>query len=308
MSETDQLAATFERVFIAHRASGGKKATVTSYRETTRLLLRHLRDTLNREPLTGDFTLLAVQEWLAELAERLDAGTLARDSLRSHAVRTRAISRRLFDSGLIESHRLERLPTPRRDLAAELRVPARSEIAALLEACDPATRGGRLDRALVAVLSDGGPRRSELASLDVVDFDRDGAWIRLRQPAKRGVRRYVMLGSATRAILTEYIGRRTSGPLFLDRRLARLSGNAIAQRVRDVSVRAGLERTIGPQLLRRFAASEVAARGVNDPMLHRIFGWTPDPRKVAWTAYINVRPEQMAELYRTVSPVDQLIW
>lgn len=323
------LAAAFERVLVHYRAGGGRPSTIDSYRQTTTAFLRYLRHrdhacvadvptggmlhglrrtcTLTApEPTLADLNLLEVEEWACELQEAVERGEAALESVRSHVRRLRPISERLQRLGIIETHVLAELRTPARDASAVLRVPSRAEVAAMLDVCDTSTRSGRLDLAIVCVLADGGARRSEAAAFDVGDFDGAGGWIRLRQPAKRGTPRFVFLGANAREALRAHLGRRTSGPLFVDRAFERLSGNAIGQRVRAVAGRAGL-RSIGPQLLRRFTATELAsADGVTDVTLYRIMGWSTGRHDPIHTRYVNQRPEQLAELYRRVSPVDQL--
>jgi integrase/recombinase XerD len=213
----------------------------------------------------------------------------------------------MYKRGLIATHALDGLITPKR-VRTEVYVPSQRTVISMLSVCDHSTKSGQLDRALVSCIADCAARRSELVAADVRDVDWDLGVIRIRQPAKDGLARWAPLGRTAREDLRRYVGHRSSGPLFLDRRFNRLSGKACLHRVVDTSVRAGADRRIGPQLLRRFAATQMTACATPEPLLYRIMGWSPDPRKVAWPAYVDLGPTEIARAFATISPVDQLVF
>ena len=300
------LATEFARVFTSYQAMNAKPKTLEAYRDSSRRLLAQLRIELRCEPTLAHFELDVVEEWLVSMLH--EQPRLRPASIRSHVRRIRAISRRMHERGQIGSHRLAGLATPRFDPSElALFIPSSSEVLALLDACDRSTRTGRLDRALVAWFADSGPRRGELVSTDVDDFDGVGS-VALRTPEKRGKPRFSPLGEVATAALSEYLGRRTSGPLFLAIGGGRLTGDATLARLARTSVAAGVERRIGPQLLRRFTATQVAATGSNQALLDAVMGWTSDPRKVPWASYIHFERDQLIAAFRPLSPVDRLAW
>lgn len=301
------LAAALERVGRSYRASGARASTLAALADTNRRLMAYFRDELGRDPTLDDFTLENVEDWSISLLAEYTDGRLAIESVRSHVRRIRAESARADAVGLTDDHRLAALRTPRRAQADELRVPTLEEVGRLVSAADRSTSSGRLDGALVAILADAGARRREILPMLRDDYRPDGPWVAIRQPAKDGRRRWAMLGQLGNELVTDYLGRRSSGLLFLATGNRPLSGDAVKNRLHRLSLKAELERPIGAQLLRRFAATQLAGMGVSDPVLYRLLGWTPDPRKVAWPNYVNLAPEQLAEVYRRHSPLDQLV-
>lgn len=303
------LAGEFERVLTSYRAGGSTPASVRSYRESAARLIAHLRDDLGREPHISDFTLDEVEEYLAKCADDVRDGRLAKESYRSHCRRLRALSKRMHERGQIESHRLATLKTPRvKEGEDRPVVPSQSDVLAVLRATDPATTTGRLERALVSLLSDCGVRRSEVEAFDVADVDFDLNVVKVRRPAKDSACRSVPFGEATRAALLSYLGHRRQGPLFLDRGARRMSARSILRHVVQAGTRAGLLIRLGPQRLRRFAATRLATLGASQPVLFAIMGWHPDPRRNAFPRYIVLDDEELAMVSPALSPVDHLDW
>lgn len=301
------LSAALERVGRSYRASGARPSTIDALCQTNRRLLRYFRDELGYEPTLDDFTLEILEEWSISLLAEHAEGSLAIESVRSHVRRIRAESARAAFVGLTDDHRLAALRTPSRAQADELRVPTLGEVGRLISAADSSTSSGRLDVALVAMFADAGARRREILPMHCDDYRQDGPWVAIRQPAKDGRRRWAMLGHLGNELVTAYLGRRSSGLLFQATGNRALTGDAVKNRLHRLSLKAELDRPIGAQLLRRFAATQLAGMGVSDPVLYRLLGWTPDPRKVAWPNYVNLAPEQLAEVYRRHSPLDQLV-
>lgn len=292
-----------ERFLRSSRAGGTTARTVEAYRSTVNLFIAHLRTAEGQFPTMESFTLDHVEEWIEAM---LDGDCYARESIRSHARRLRAMSRRMFERKQIPTHVLGALVTPKA-VRQQLFVPSQETVEAMLFACDDATKSGRLDRALIACLADSGVRRSELVAANVTDVDWELGVIRLANPAKGGLPRWAPLGHASRDYLRAAVGYRNSGPLFLDRRFDRMSGKAALHRVADASIRAGADRRIGPQLLRRFAATRLTVSGASEPLLFRVMGWTPDPKHVAWPAYINLGASDISSAFAMLSPVDHLM-
>lgn len=303
------LASECERVLRAYRASGSTAKSVQSYRETVNRLVAHMRGELGREPLIDDLTLDEVEDYLASCRDEVDAGRLANESYRSHARRLRALSGRMHARGQIDAHRLLALRTPRRvDAAGVPAVPRPEDVLRVLASCDLTTRAGRLQAALVALIADSGIRRSELEAADIMDVDLERNLVHVRRPAKNGRTRWVAFGEVARRYLLAFLRTRTMGPLFLTTGGRRLQARAILQHISDAGKRAGLDQPLGPQRLRRFAATRLCTQGINQPLLYALMGWTEDRRRVVTTAYVDLEPTAISRAFVTLSPVDNLAW
>lgn len=156
------LAAAFDRTQNNLKAAGYRPSTLSGYRDTTKRLLTHLRPELGYEPNAGDFTLENVENWVIEMQCEVNTEQMKNASLRSHVRRIRAVSIVLNRIEVTTTHRLRGLVTPKREATERVRVPSRSDLNALLSACDRSAYSGRLDAALIACFADSGPRRSEL--------------------------------------------------------------------------------------------------------------------------------------------------
>lgn len=152
--------------------------TVTSYRDTMRLLLRFLQQHLGREPSKLEFDDVS--------ADNIDQFLNWLEETRGNSIRTRntrfaairsflryAVARNPSMLPLVQ--RVLSIPMKRFD-RTQLTFLVREEIQAILTAPDSSTWSGRRDRVMFAVLYNTGARVSEVAKLKVedVDLDRDG--------------------------------------------------------------------------------------------------------------------------------------
>ena len=143
-----------------------------------------------------------------------------------------------------------------------------AEVNRLLTACNPKTREGIRDRALVTVLFDTGAREGELVSMGLPDWDARQVTV----VGKTGVRR-VPLGTAASQAVERYVRRRgvTEGPLWRGKK-GPLTGSGVFQLVARLCLRAGVEDK-GVHAFRRAAAAQMKRLGMQDSDILEVMGW-----------------------------------
>jgi integrase/recombinase XerC len=105
------------------------------------------------------------------------------------------------------------------------------------------------DRALFLTLLSAGLRIGSALHLDVSDADLDAGELRLRR-MKNGGEDVVFLPPATVAVLREYLGDRTDGPLFQASHGGRLTARSVHRRLEEWARRAGIQGRVHPHRLR----------------------------------------------------------
>jgi integrase/recombinase XerC len=139
--------------------------------------------------------------------------------------------------------------------------PTREEVAGMLAAVDTGTEKGRRDLAILRLLWELGLRRSEVASLDVQDFDAQSRTLQVRGKGRGTQQEPMRLSEKATAALVAYLGERAEGPLFanVDRArkgAGRMTARAVYNVVRDCAQKAGLSRVISPHRVRHGAITE----------------------------------------------------
>jgi len=163
------------------------------------------------------------------------------------------------------------------------RVLSIGEVAALVEWPPADTAAGLRDRAILEVLYGGGLRVSELAGLDINDFD--GAERRVRvlgkgdrermaligRPAARAVARYLAAG---RPALVASGGRRGRGvnALLLNARGGRLSARSVQAIVTAGGQAIGLAQPLTPHMLRHTFATHLLDGGADLRAVQELLG------------------------------------
>ena len=145
------------------------------------------------------------------------------------------------------------------------------------------------DLALLAVLDGGGLRRAEVAALDVADVDLDTESLRVRSGKGRKFR-VVPLASGAGRYLSDWIGERTDGPLFvaIDRYGCygdRLTARGVGYVISSLAEQAGIDIT--PHDFRRTMAGELLELGADVGHVQKIMGHS-SPRT---TLQYDRRPE-----------------
>jgi len=116
--------------------------------------------------------------------------------------------------------------------------------------------------ALLALLTLNGLRVSEACGADVGDLGVERGHRVLTVTRKRGRVERVPLAPPTVEALEDYLGARTAGPLFVDRRGNRLDRHDAARVVRRVARAAGITKHLTPHSLRHTAVTLALDAGV----------------------------------------------
>lgn len=148
----------------------------------------------------------------------------------------------------------------------------RGELVALFKACKDGTTRGARDAAILALLYGAGLRRSEVAMLDLEDYDRASGSLKVRH-AKGSRQRTVPLRGGARAAVEDWLAKRGDalGPLIV--RIPRnprgtplperLSTRRIFRMCRRLARWAGLQGAFSPHDLRRSCATHLLEAGAD---------------------------------------------
>lgn len=272
---TPALAPILRSFFVDRllRQRNTSPATIASYRDTFRLLLRFAEAHLHRPAASLTIEDLGAPLVLAFLDH------LERD--RGNTIRTR--NARLAAIHSFASHAGREEPVALEGLRRVLAIPAkrfsrpvmgylsREEIQAILDAPDRGTWSGRRDAVLLATLYNTGARISEALALDVqsVHLDRTP---RVDLHGKGRKERTVPLWRTTAGALAKWIAERNvqpSAPLFPNRQGDRLTRSGVARRLAQAVGRAAKEctslqgRDISPHTLRHTTAMHLLESGTD---------------------------------------------
>lgn len=146
------------------RERGMKASSVAQYEPTARLFLCE-----RSEPLNNALACLSAGEVNAFVLREARRRSVRSAETVIYALR--ALLRFLHVHGLIAEPLAEAVPSVARRREDLPRALSAGQVKALLESCDPATRAGRRDYAILLLLSRLGLRRGEVAALSLDDVD-----------------------------------------------------------------------------------------------------------------------------------------
>jgi integrase/recombinase XerD len=194
-------------------------------------------------------------------------------------------------------------PVPARRLPKAITV---AQVAALLEAPDPATPLGLRDRALLELLYGTGARISEAVGLAVDDLDRGSGVVRL--DGKGGKQRVVPVGSYAGRAVEAYLVRSRpvllaagsgTSALLLNARGGRLSRQSAWTVLRAAATRAALAVEVSPHTLRHSYATHLLDGGADVRVVQELLGHA----SVTTTqVYTLVTVDRLREVYATAHP------
>jgi site-specific recombinase XerD len=306
------LASTLQ-LFFTERLARQRQAspqTVTSYRNTFRLLLRFLQQRTGKAPSDLDWDDLTAETISAFLDHLEDCrGNTARSrNARLAAVRSLfryAALRHPEHAQLIQQ--VLAIPQKRFDHApVSFLTPA--ETGALLAAPDPGRWEGRRDRALLTLAAQTGLRLSELTGLTCSDIQLS-APAHVRCTGKGRKQRCVPLAPATTAVLRAWLrerGNHPGEPLFPTRTGRHLSDDAVERRVALHSQHAAqhspslASKNVTPHTLRHSAAMALLHAGVDTAVIALWLGHA-DIRSTQIYLHADMTIKERA-LARTASP------
>ncbi|MDG6954350.1 MAG: tyrosine-type recombinase/integrase [Nitrososphaerota archaeon] len=155
------------------------------------------------------------------------------------------------------------------------------------------------DRALVAVLFEGGFRVGEALGMRVSDvvFDENGAKVSVR--GKTGSRTVRLITSAP--LLGLYVQQHPfkggDGPLWIHfgtwKKYQRMSYQATRETLIRIAERAGIRKRVHPHLFRHSAATRDGGYNISERILELKFGWAKGSKMAA--RYTHLRDERIAD-------------
>ncbi len=235
--------------------------------------LRHFFDFADdRDGSLRSVDKLLVREYLS----RLVSSGFAPASVQRKVSTLRSFYRWLRTEGVLSVDPMLGVRGPRR----ERRLPhflRQEEIDTLIGAANGDKPNELRDRAILELLYASGLRVSEVTGIDVRDADLDDRTVRVFGKGSR--ERMVMVGApAVRAVERylrdgrPHLAQRKATALFLNRDGGRLSQRAVQTIVRKCALKAGLDRSIHPHLLRHTFATHLLEGGAELRVVQTLLG------------------------------------
>ncbi|MEI6609276.1 MAG: tyrosine recombinase XerC [Deltaproteobacteria bacterium] len=167
---------------------------------------------------------------------------------------------------------------------------------------------GLRDSAMLELFYSSGLRLSELAGLNVTDFDFRQALVKLRGKGKK--ERIVPVGKQALQAIDEYLKKTTEvrkkcdenlfkNPLFLNTRGKRITARSIARIVDAMTVKSGIGRKISPHSLRHTFATHLLNAGADLRSIQELLGHESLSTTQKYTA-VNIN--RMMEVYDNAHP------
>jgi len=180
-----------------------------------------------------------------------------------------------------EAERAANVKSAKLDAAPRGRALSMAEVGALLAACArDASPLGRRDAALIAVMTQGGPRRSEVVALQLADYNCETGALEILHGKGDKRRTIYVLGGAAR-LLDAWLEVRGGepGPIFTSTTSAKLAGisdQAVLVILRKRASEAGVA-ALSPHDLRRTMITELLSRDADVFSVQRLAGHS-DPK------------------------------
>jgi integrase/recombinase XerC len=236
----------------------------------------------------------AVRAYLARLHGRgLDPVTIARK-----LAAVRSWCRFLVRRGLLERNVAREVRGPRLPQKLVSFLPI-DEAMALMDAKGSGARTSVRDAAVLELLYATGLRVSELASLDLEDFDRARQTVRVLGKGRK--ERIVPYGSRAAGALAAYLSGRgdAQGALFTNRTGGRLTVRSIHTIVRRSAAACGITRRVSPHTLRHTFATHLLDAGADLRVIQEFLGH----RRLSTTQrYAHVGADRLMQVYDAAHP------
>jgi integrase/recombinase XerC len=241
-------------LFLDHIAKTRSASTLGTYRGVIEMFLQWWIDNPTAAPVA-----LHLESFRAYTAERFES---ARSRNLSLSV-VRSLFRYLYESGILEEDYARRLKNFKVGDGHAKSALSKYQLHDLLEYIS--TLSVR-NRALIVLMISNGLRVNEIANIKIEDFDiRDGdriIWLLRKGYESKSC--YTILNPVTDAILREYVGDRTEGPLFKSQKGGGLSTGRISNLTKDILRGAGIDSpSITAHSLRHTFARLALEAGVN---------------------------------------------
>ncbi len=238
----------------------------------------------------------------------LSSRNLAQASVARRLSELRSFAQYLMRNGEIAQNPFRQVSLPRLSerLPRYLEYP---EMLAMLRVPDVSTPAGLRDRAILEVMYASGVRVSEVVGLNVDDYEREEA--RLRVWGKGAKERIAFLGEPACRALDAYLaeGRprllaaahrsTATDALFVNRFGLRLSSRSVDTLVREAARAAGITRRVTPHVLRHTFATHLLNGGADLRFIQEMLGHSD----ISTTqVYTHVSQERLREVYLRAHP------
>lgn len=238
----------------------------------------------------------------------LSSRNLAQASVARRLSELRSFAQYLMRNGEIAQNPFRQVSLPR--LPERLpRYLEYGEVLAMLRVPDVATPAGLRDRAILEVMYASGIRVSEVVGLNVGDYEREEA--RLRVWGKGAKERIAFLGEPACRALDAYLAQgrprllaaarrpTATNALFVNRFGLRLSARSVDTLVRETALAAGITRRVTPHVLRHTFATHLLNGGADLRFIQEMLGHSD----ISTTqVYTHVSQERLREVYLRAHP------
>jgi integrase/recombinase XerC len=273
---------------------------------TVRAYLRDLAD-FETYLLDNGLELAAVthgvlRSYLGNLVTRLAPSSRAR-----RLASIKSLYRFLAREKVIATNPAKEVKTPKLPRSLPKFLPV-DEAFALVDSPGSQSPADLRDRAILEVLYGGGLRISELCSLSVADWDREGRVLRVfgknskerlcpvHRKAATALERYL---ERRHELLNQRNARADPPALFLNYRGGRLRPRSVARHLTRYARRCGLPRTVSPHALRHSFATHLLAGGADVRTIQELLGHA----SLSTTQrYTHVSWERLQEIYDKSHP------
>jgi len=275
--------------------------TIKSYSEDLNSLLEYLADYAGRVPNVDQMDVLLLRGYVTYLHEC----QYARSTMARRLACLRSLFRYCCREGLTSTNPAKALRTPR----SGRRLPhflTTDQVVKLLEAPPANTAPGLRDRAILETLYSAGLRVSELAGLNVSDWDRDAGIVRVMGKGRK--ERVAPIGRFAARALEQWMQVRkpdtTAAPthqkaIFLNKSGRRLTTRSVARMLEKYIAQTGLDQVTTPHTLRHSFATHLLDNGADLRSVQELLG---HKSLTTTQIYTHVSTERLRQTYDQAHP------
>ncbi|VEN73102.1 Tyrosine recombinase XerC [Candidatus Desulfarcum epimagneticum] len=308
---TDLSLGRLARDFIRSLESekGGSPHTRRAYESDLTGFLSFLDRHLGRKPekepglsiRPGEADILAIRAYLGFLSGKGKKSTTAR---KLSAVRS--FFKYLVRMRILEESPADTVRSPKQDRPIPFYLTV-DDMFRLLDSESGDDFLGRRNRAMFETLYSTGIRVSEMAGMNVSDADFDQGLVRVA--GKGGKDRIVPIGKRALSSLSAYLEKRAEkagagashgDPLFVNRRMGRLSTRSVARILKQTAARCGMPGPVSPHALRHSFATHLLDSGADLRAVQELLGH----ESLSTTQkYTHVSMDKLMEIYDKAHPL-----
>jgi integrase/recombinase XerC len=239
--------------------------------------------------------------------------SLYRDSRKKSSIARKLATLRTFFKFLCREQVLESNParlvsSPRQEKRLP-KVISVDDVVHFIETPNTETMLGKRDRAIIELLYATGCRVSEIAGMNLADFDLKNQTIRVRGKGRK--ERFVPFGSKAKEALNAYLLERSSllaeapehkrdaNAVFLNYQGTRISTRSIARLIEKYVKECALAQNISPHSLRHSVATHLLSAGADLRAIQELLGHA---RLSTTQIYTHVSIEQLMQVYDKAHP------